>query len=118
MKKLRRFAAMLMALVMALGAFTSVSAAGVTLPSALTVIEDEAFAGIPLLETLTLPDNVKHIGEYAFADSGLLYISIPGSVESIADNAFANCNLMAIYCEPGSVAEQYALEHGIVAMQK
>ena len=41
--------------------------------------------------SLTIPENVKAIGEGAFADlSGLKTIIIPGTVEEIRKNAFAN----------------------------
>ena len=39
--------------------------------------------------TLTIPDNVKEIGEGAFANSGLKTIIIPGTVKKIAASAFA-----------------------------
>ena len=87
MKKLRRLAALLLALVMVFSAFTSVSAAGVTLPSALTVIEDEAFAGSDLFKGLVqIPFDVTQVGSNVFADSDVYALEIPLTVEKLGDH--------------------------------
>ncbi len=58
------------------------------LPSKLTAIREEAFAGIDS-EIIVVPDGCLRIEARAFADcSNLKYIWIPGSVTNIAEDAF------------------------------
>lgn len=71
----------------------------ITIPSYLdgypvTKIQDEAFLA-SLLTSITIPDTVKSIGNYAFYGSNSLKkIYIPKSVTKIGDFAFASCNLL------------------------
>ena len=52
-----------------------------------------AFASVRDMESITIPDGVKSIGESAFsACSSLTSITIPSSVKSIEAKAFAYCN--------------------------
>ena len=82
------------------------------LPSALTVIEDEAFAG-GAFKYVMLPEGVKTIGWHAFVDCpNLLYIYIPESIESIDAHAFDGADRLTIIGIPGSSAESYAQLHG------
>ena len=61
------------------------------LPSSLTAIESEAFAGTDS-QAVFVPEGCTSIGERAFADcSQLYYIHIPAGVTDIADNAFEGC---------------------------
>lgn len=61
-------------------------------------IEDEAFAYCNTLESLTVPGNVKYIGEGAFANcKNLRSITILDGIANIGDYAFAYCkNLSSI----------------------
>lgn len=43
------------------------------------------------LQNITLPDNLKVIGRYCFAGSGLINITIPASVEVVRAQAFEDC---------------------------
>ena len=79
-----------------------------TLPAALTQIEEEAFAGTAA-EYVVLPDACESIGARAFADSDSLQaIYIPANVTEIADDAFAGSERVTIYGVAGSEAERFA----------
>lgn len=68
------------------------------------------------IETITIPAGYTSIESNAFMSTSKLYrVSIPASVKSIGENAFSGCNKnrLTIVAPYGSVAEQYALEHGI-----
>ena len=56
---------------------------------AVTAIGVEAFNSSKVKE-VNLPNTVKVINEYAFADCGITSIDIPNSVTRICSNAFAN----------------------------
>ncbi len=59
---------------------------------AVTAIADEAFSNADLLESVTIPNSVKHIGAGAFfACTALKSIVIPDSVTSIGADAFFQC---------------------------
>ena len=59
-----------------------------TLPSAVRVIEEEAFEGDTSIDKVVLPEGVTAINARAFADSTLSEINLPASLESIDDSAF------------------------------
>lgn len=88
------------------------------LPASLTRLEAEAFAGAAYAESALLPDGLQAIDARAFAQSGLMYISIPASVTTIAEDAFDGCPLVIIYAAPGSAAEQLALRKGIPCLPR
>lgn len=82
------------------------------LPSALTVIDAEAFAG-GAFKYVMLPEGVTAIGQHAFTDCpNLMYIYIPASIESIDAHAFDGADRLTIIGVPGSEAETYARLHG------
>lgn len=84
------------------------------MPRFMSVIENEAFSGCALMETVILQSGISEIGEKAFADCALLKtISIPDSVSYIGKNAFSGCGRVVIECSSGSYAHSYALEAGI-----
>ena len=56
-----------------------------------TSITDNAFQDCKDLQTIELPEGLKTIGAWAFAESGLTQIQIPDSVSEIGENAFINC---------------------------
>lgn len=85
------------------------------LPTALRMIEDEAFMNNKGLTIVELQgENLIAIGSGAFKGcTNLQQITIPVSVESIADDAFDGCDKLLIVCKSGSYAQQYANAHDI-----
>jgi len=86
------------------------------LPSNLTRIEDNYFAGTSMND-VKLPDGIQSIGERAFADTGLKSIYIPESVSEISPNAFDGCDDIKIIVEPGSYAEKWCKNNGTAYWQ-
>ena len=75
----------------------------VTIPNSVTSIGDFAFKGSGLL-SVTIPSSMTSIGEYAFYGcSGLTSVTIPNSVASIGDNAFSYCSGLTSVTIPNSV---------------
>jgi len=84
------------------------------LPSALTAIEAEAFAGTKVQVVDLSGTKCTVIADHAFRDAGALrQIILPATVESISENAFSGCDHVQIVCPAGSKAAQYAQENGI-----
>ena len=82
------------------------------LPSDLTEIEEEAFAGDAFVYP-KLSENTISIGRRAFADCpNLVYIYIPEATTSIDPNAFGNLSTLTIFGKTGSTAETFAQTHG------
>ena len=55
-------------------------------------ITDYAFYNCTNLKSITLPESIVSIGEYAFRKSGLTEVVIPDNVKSIGASAFAECS--------------------------
>ena len=63
-----------------------------TLPDKLTSIGDWAFFSCTRLKTVKLPNSLNSLGRYAFCScTGITSITIPGSVRSVGDGAFSKC---------------------------
>ena len=62
----------------------------VILPNTITSIGDYAFAYCVCLESVTLPESVKKIGDRVFMNSGLVHIVVP-KCNKITDLAFLDC---------------------------
>ena len=62
-----------------------------------------------------LPTGLTALGAESFAGcAGLTEIIIPSSVTELGGDCFADCGeALLIHCEPGSAAHAYALEHGV-----
>ena len=86
----------------------SAEQAGLALPPYLTLIEDEAFAGIAAAR-IEVSDKVVSIGAKAFADcKNLREIVIPKTVRHIDDSAFDGCEKVTVFGATGSEAERVA----------
>jgi len=84
------------------------------LPQRLKHIENEAFLRADI-KTVVCPDSLETIGSKAFAEcDNLRQIFIPKNTLYIADDAFVGCDLLVMWGETGSVAEQYANKKGIL----
>ncbi len=59
-----------------------------------TGIGTSAFLGSLTVKSITLPEGLKTIGDYAFYESSLESIEIPASVETIGAGAFASCRAL------------------------
>ena len=74
------------------------------IPTGVTSIGDDAFAGCTGLTSITIPANVTSIGGGAFKGcTGLTSIEIPVTVTSIGDNAFLSCQGLTSITIPNSV---------------
>ena len=68
------------------------SLTSITIPNSVTSIEDYAFENCSLTN-ITIPDSVTSIGNYAFSHCfSLTSITIPDSVTSIGTSAFDSCS--------------------------
>lgn len=77
-----------------------------TIPSTVTFIADEAFAGCASLTSVSIPGNVTVIGSRAFEGcSGLTSVSIPNSVDRIESYTFAGCSSLSSISIPASVTQ-------------
>lgn len=68
-----------------------VKVTSIVIPDSVTVIKEFAFENCSRLENITLPKNLKYIGDCAFLGNGIKSIVIPDSVEYIKGGAFYSC---------------------------
>ncbi|MBQ2948270.1 MAG: Ig-like domain-containing protein [Clostridia bacterium] len=112
--------------------------AAYTLPANLTRIEEEAFAGNPLLSgKVTLPGCVESVGDGAFADTNIhglwlpesirevgsgilsgsdaLYATVKSPYATLADGAFDGVEILI--STPGTPAQAYAEANGLAFIE-
>ena len=75
-------------------AFFGKKLTSVTLPANLETIGYAAFAGCYQLESITIPETVAFIDDYAFAGSALTSVTVPQSVEVMGKGVFSRCEAM------------------------
>lgn len=109
---LKAFTVTLLILLCVLSVNTA-GAATLSLPNSLQTIEEEAFYGDTSLDEVILPEEIKTIGERAFANSSIATIYLPASINSIADDAFQNTSVIGTGL-PGTYAHQWFTNHGLV----
>ena len=81
-----------------------------TLPSVLTAVGEEAFAGIAAT-IVDIPDTCKSIGRYAFRGcTNLTQIRIPEGC-ALGTDVFDQCEHVCIFSTPGSYAADYCANH-------
>ncbi len=79
-------------------AFRNSGVKNINLPASLETIGDMAFSGAKLEGVLALPENVKRIGQQAFANNtGLTAVEFPATIASIGDGAFMGCTNIATF---------------------
>ena len=83
---------------------SSPSLQSITIPDSVTSIGDYAFSLCTSLESVTIPDSVTSIGDSAFKNCySLESVTIPDSVTSIGDRAFYGCESLHSITIPDSV---------------
>lgn len=89
----------------------------IRLPSDVVEIQNEAFAGTDA-DRYEIPYGAHIIGSKSFSYlKRTAIIVIPSSVVEIAEDAFSGSRVSFV-CESGSLAEEYAQQHGIPVVQE
>ena len=82
---------------LAYGVSCNSSLTSVTIPNSVKTINDYAFYGCGKLTSVTIPESVTSIGSLVFYGCGRLNsVTIPNSVTYIGDDAFYGCGLTSI----------------------
>lgn len=69
-------------------AFKGSNIGGVVIPNSVYQIHDSAFANCTELQSVSLPNSLKELGEDAFENTALEYVVIPNSLKRLANDAF------------------------------
>ena len=96
---------------------TSSKADQLILPADVISIEEMAFEGDESLDEVVLPNGIKQIGAYAFANTNISVIHIPESVEFIGEKAFDNIPSLTVYSTSNSYTEQYCDDYDIAFVE-
>ena len=74
--------------------FYATSYKNIVLPSTVTSIGSEAFRSSRRLSSITLPESLQTISEYAFAQTGLTSIEIPDAVMTMEHRGLQECSAL------------------------
>lgn len=78
----------------------------ITIPDAVTDINDDAFYGCVNLKDVTMSKNIKNIGEYAFRYCEKIeQIDLPEGIESLGRFAFSYCTSLKNITIPSTLTE-------------
>jgi len=66
-----------------------------SLPVSVTTIRGAAFAGCVNLQSVTIPDGLEVIEDWAFGYAGLTSICLPASVSHIGESVFVGCESLS-----------------------
>jgi hypothetical protein len=78
------------------GAFDScINLTSVTIPNSMMTIGNYAFCGCGLT-SVTIPNSVTTIGNAAFSGCGFASVTIPNSVTTIGNDAFSGCDITSV----------------------
>ena len=83
---------------------TKLSNDPLVIPEGVKTIPNECFIGCSRLKKVVLPEGLKNIGLYAFAESGVTEINLPEGLEILGEGALEATNLMNVAI-PNSVKE-------------
>lgn len=86
----------------------------IKIPDTVESIGTQAFYKCENLTSVVLPKKLKEIKNGAFLECrNLEKIEIPSNVISIGESVFNGCDNLIIFCNSGTVAEQYAKDNNI-----
>lgn len=77
----------------------------VTVPEGVKTVSENAFGGAKNLTEINLPNSLKTIYDYAFANTGIINIRIPDKVTYLGDNLWQNCDRLINIAIPKSVTQ-------------
>lgn len=63
----------------------------ISIPEGITNIYMCTFMNCSGLKTVSLPTTLNYIDQFAFANTGLISLTLPSNIEHIGSNAFADC---------------------------
>jgi len=85
------------------------------IPDGVEIIREKAFYGDADLQQVVLPNGVTTIESKAFAGSGVQHINLPSTLIFIAGDAFEGCTDLTVTVEPADTrAYSWALEKGYI----
>ena len=79
--------------------------ASIAINSATKLIYSDAFSYCTSLTSVTIPDGVTSIGQFAFAFCALTAVTIPNSVRNIGANTFYGCTPLENITYSGTVEQ-------------